>query len=67
MIPLTTEKYYVLCGVCSVVHQQELDFLDVADEESLVAGGHHVAGLLVGAIANLSIAYPSAKIFVLTR
>lgn len=36
------------------MHHQELDVLDVADKESLVAGGHHEAGLLVGAIANLS-------------
>lgn len=36
-----------------VVHEKELDIVDVADEESLVAGGHHVAGALVGAIADL--------------
>jgi hypothetical protein len=35
------------------VHEKELDILDVADEEGLVAGRHHVAGLLVGAIADL--------------
>ena len=39
-----------------VVHEEELDVLNVADEESLVAGGHHVAGLLVGAIADLNVA-----------
>ena len=38
------------------MHHQKLDVLGVADEESLVAGGHHVAGLLVGAIANLQFA-----------
>ena len=37
----------VLCGVGSVVHEQELNIIDVADEESLVAGGGHVASLLV--------------------
>lgn len=37
----------------SVVHKEKLDIVDVADEESLVAGGGHVAGLLVGAIADL--------------
>jgi hypothetical protein len=35
------------------VHEEELDVLDVADAERLVAGRHHVAGLLVGAIADL--------------
>lgn len=35
------------------MHQEELDVLGVVDEESLVAGGHHVAGLLVGAITDL--------------
>lgn len=30
------------------MHKEELDVADVVDEESLVAGGHHVAGLLVG-------------------
>jgi hypothetical protein len=43
----------VLSGVSPVVHHQELNILDVIDEEGLVAGGHHVAGLLVGAKANL--------------
>lgn len=43
----------VLGGVGSVVHQEELDVLDVVDEEGLVAGGHHEAGLLVGTIADL--------------
>ena len=35
------------------MHEEELDVVDVADEEGLVAGGHHVAGLLVGTIADL--------------
>lgn len=43
----------VLSGVGLVVHQQQLDVLDVVDDESLVAGGHHVAGLLVGAESDL--------------
>lgn len=43
----------VLSGKGLVVHQKKLDVLDVADEEGLVAGGHHVLGLLVGAIADL--------------
>lgn len=45
-----------LGGVGPVVHQEEVDVVGVLDEESLVAGRHHVAGLLVGTIANLSIA-----------
>lgn len=43
----------VLSGVGPVVHEEELDIVDVVDEESLVARGHHVLGLLVGAIADL--------------
>jgi hypothetical protein len=35
------------------VHQEELDVADVADDEGLVAGGHHVLGLLVGTVADL--------------
>ena len=35
------------------MHQEELDVLRVVDEEGLVAGGHHVAGLLVGSITDL--------------
>ena len=45
----------VLSSVGAVVHEKELNVLGVLDEESLVAGGHHVLGLLVGAIADLSI------------
>ena len=43
----------VLSGVGAVVHEEEVELADVVDEESLVAGGHHVAGLLVGTVANL--------------
>jgi cytosine/adenosine deaminase-related metal-dependent hydrolase len=42
------------------VHQQQLDILDVADEEGLVAGGGHVASLLVGAEADLNIVTPKS-------
>jgi hypothetical protein len=34
------------------VHEKELNVLGVVDEESLVAGGHHVAGLLVGTVTD---------------
>jgi hypothetical protein len=35
------------------VHEQQLNVLSVVDEESLVAGRHHVAGLLVGTETDL--------------
>ena len=35
------------------MHKEELNVLGVADKEGLVAGRHHVAGLLVGAEADL--------------
>ena len=44
----------VLCGVGLVVHEEELDVADVADDEGLVAGGHHVLGLLVGTVTDLN-------------
>jgi hypothetical protein len=37
------------------VHEEEVDVAGVVNEEGLVAGGHHVAGLLVGAETNLCI------------
>ena len=43
----------VLGGVGPGVHEEELDIVDVADDEGLVAGGHHVLGLLVGTVADL--------------
>jgi hypothetical protein len=36
------------------VHEEEVDVAGVVNEESLVAGGHHVACLLVGSETNLS-------------
>lgn len=35
------------------MHEQQLDVLGVVDEESLVAGGHHVLGLLVATVTDL--------------
>ena len=43
----------VLGGVGPGVHEEELDIVDVADDEGLVAGGHHVLGLLVGTVTDL--------------
>lgn len=43
----------LLGGVGLVVHEEEVEVTGVVDEESLVAGGHHVAGLLVAAVADL--------------
>jgi len=45
--------WHVLGREGAVVHKEELDVLGVADKEGLVAGRHHVAGLLVGAEADL--------------
>lgn len=44
----------VLGSVGAVVHQEELDVLGVVDDEGLVAGGHHVTGLLVATVTDLS-------------
>lgn len=35
------------------VHEEKLDLLSVGDEESLVAGGHHVLGGLGGTVTDL--------------
>lgn len=37
----------VLCGEGLVVHEEEVNITDVVDEESLVAGWHHMTCLLV--------------------
>ena len=42
------------CSICSVVHEEEVDLFGVVNQESLVAGGNHMASLLVGAETNLS-------------
>lgn len=36
-----------------VVHEEKFNIADVVDQESLVSGWHHVAGLLVGSETNL--------------
>ena len=43
-----------LSSVSPVVHEEEINVLGVVNEESLVAGGHHVLGLLVAAVTDLS-------------
>ena len=50
---LVWSKDNVLCGVGLVVHKKEVNITGVVNEESLVAGWHHVAGLLVGTETNL--------------
>jgi hypothetical protein len=35
------------------VHEKEINISGIVDEESFVAGGHHMASLLVGAETNL--------------
>lgn len=59
----------VLGGVGPVVHQEELDVVDVVDDKGLVARGHHELGLLVGAIADLRsglLATPALQTFSLS-
>lgn len=51
--PAVRDQSNVLGGVGAVVHEEEVQVTNVVDQESLVAGGHHVASLLVGAIADL--------------
>lgn len=51
----------VLSGVGAVVHEEEVEVLDVVDEEGLVARRHHVASLLVGAVADLGHAQGTAE------
>lgn len=46
-------RWNLLCGEGLVVHEEKLDVGCVVDEESLVSGWHHVAGLLVGTETNL--------------
>lgn len=41
-----------LCGIGAVLHEKQLDVLDVMDKECLVAGRGHVPSLLVGAEAD---------------
>jgi len=42
-----------LGGEGMVVHEEEVNIVDVVDEEGLVAGRHHVSRLPVGAVTNL--------------
>ena len=44
---------YVLSREGLVVHEEEVDISGVVDEEGLVARGHHVSCLSVGAISDL--------------
>lgn len=37
------------------MHEEKLDIIGVLHKESLVARGHHVAGLLVATVADLAI------------
>lgn len=41
------------------MHEKELQIASVVDKESLVAGRHQVAGLLVATVANLLGGYQS--------
>jgi hypothetical protein len=46
-------EWYELCGEGLIVHEEEINISGVVDKESFVAGGYHVASLLVGAKTNL--------------
>lgn len=47
-----------LSSVGPVVHEEQVNVAGVVDEESLVAGGHHVPGLLVAAVTDLAAISP---------
>ena len=49
------------------MHQEEVNIADVVDEESLVAGGHHVAGFLVRSETNLIIQSALSSILQIRR
>lgn len=51
-----------LCGVGAVVHEEEFEVADVLNKESLVAGWHHVSGLLVATVTNLNFAKTSVVV-----
>ena len=58
---LSWARYYqdILSSIGTVVHEKKLDIPRVVNEESLVAGGHHVARLLVVAVTDL---YPNQSV-----
>jgi hypothetical protein len=47
------EFWYILGSEGLVVHEEELDISGVVNQESFVAGWHHVASFLVGAKSDL--------------
>jgi hypothetical protein len=51
-----------LCSVGEVVHEEEVDVARVLDEEGLVAGGHQMAGLLVGTVTDLEASTVNAAV-----
>ena len=53
----------LLCSVGLVMHEKKVEVASVVDEESLVAGWHHVACLLVVTVADLSCIQASANMF----
>ena len=55
MLHCSSSPVDILSGVGTVVHEQKLNVPGVVDEEGLVARGHHVLGLLVGTVSDLSI------------
>src|ERR1700761_177288 len=51
---------YILRSVGLIVHKQKIQIAHVVDEESLMAGWHHMASLLVVAVSDLSQSQRSA-------
>ena len=45
------------------MHEEEFEVAEVLDEEGLVSGGHHVAGLLVATVSDLRETTVSARTF----
>lgn len=43
------------------MHEEQVEVAGVVDEEDLVAGRHHVACLLIVAVADLQVAFSSAS------
>ena len=43
----------ILSSECLVVHEEKIDIIDVVNEESFVARGHKMTGLLVCSVTNL--------------
>jgi hypothetical protein len=50
---ISREDQNILSSEDSVVHEEQVDIIDVADKESLVSGWDQMSCFLVGAVSNL--------------